>query len=206
MKTVRIYGVARNLARTPPPIEGQEVWVANNPKSYYDIRLLRFRETHEWTRWFNLHSTEWMLKTYPKGYAWYAEQTKPIYLRDVDPTIPASVKFPREVLQAYFGGPQMGSPGRYFTCSICWLIALAIYEGFERIEFYGLTLKDKPARSHDCYKFERPCFFYWVKQARDRGIEVTYPKEVQRIPFEPGDPSTYSGPLYGFGTTEPFVE
>ena len=74
-------------------------------------------------------------------------------------------------------------------------------EGFERIELWGFALRDKPHKPHNCYKFERPCFFYWVKQARDRGIEVTYQKEVEKIPFEPGDPATYDGPLYGYSTT-----
>ena len=203
MKTVRIYGVARNLLRTPPPIEGQDVWLANGPRNYY-VRLSRLGDTQEWTRWFNLHSTQHMLKTYPKGYAWYQEQEKPVYLRDVDPLIPASVQFPRKAVQDYFGGPQLGSPGRYFTCTVCWLMALAIYEGFERIELHGFALKDKPHKPHSCYTFERPCFFYWVKQAQDRGIEVWYPKEVRRIPFEPGDPTTYTGPLYGYETSEPF--
>jgi len=205
MKTVRIYGLARNLGRTPPAVEGEEVWVANYHKSYY-IRLSRVKETDEWTRWFNLHSKEWMLYKYPAGYKWYTKQTKPIYLRDVYPDIPASVKFPREEIQKYFGGPQKGSPGRYFTCSVCWLIALAIMEGFERIELWGFALIDKPHKPHDCYKFERPCFFYWVQKARDLGIEVTYPKEVAKIPFEPGDPATYTGPLYGYCTTDPHAE
>lgn len=142
-----------------------------------------------------------MTTVYPSWYLWYGKQAEPIYLQDVQPDIPNSIKFPKDEIQAYFGGPEMGSPGRYFTCTVCWLIAYAIMLGYERIELWGFMLKDKPARTHECYKFERPCFFYWVKQARDRGIEVIYQEPIERLPFEPGDPSTYTGPLYGYETT-----
>lgn len=198
--TVRIYGMARNLANTPLPQPGTEIWISNYHQGYYH-RLSRLHETDEWTHWFNLHSTKHMLKAYPAGYRWYKQQTKPIYLRDVDPQIPTSQRFEREEIQNYFGGPQIGSPGRYFTFTGAWLTARAIWKAFERIEFWGFRLADKPQRPHECYKFERPCFFYWVQQARNRGIEVVYQEEIQAIPFEPGDPALYSGPLYGYETT-----
>ena len=206
MKIVKIYGTAVNLSNAPlvVPDSNTEVWISNNYRPHYG-RLARLRETDEWTHWCNLHGKEHMLKTYPKCYEWYQKQTKPIYLRDVDPDIPSSRKFPREAIQNCFGGPQMGSPGRYFTFSGSWLTAKAIMDGAERIEFWGFRLADKPAKPHMCYKFERPCFFYWVKQARDKGIEVTYQPEVEAIPFEPGDPATYTGSLYGYETTEPFA-
>ena len=142
-----------------------------------------------------------MMTAYHHGWKWYQEQTKPIYLREAYPEIPTSRKFPREEIQTYFGGPQKGSPGRYFTFTGAWLTALAIMEGFNRIEFWGFRLVDKPVRPHECYKFERPCFFYWVQKARDLGIEVTYQSEIEAIPFEPGDPATYDGALYGYETS-----
>ena len=65
-------------------------------------------------------------------------------------------------------------------------------EGFDRIELWGFELR----RDHQ-YDFERPAFFYWVEQARKRGIDVFIPEGVEITP--PGDPSTYAtGPLYGF--------
>ena len=86
---------------------------------------------------------------------------------------------------------------RYFTCTVTWLIALAIMEDFDRIELWGFQLVDKRSGNH---AFERPAFFYWVDQARKRGIEVTYQREIDAIPFVVGDPATYSGPLYGYET------
>jgi hypothetical protein len=91
-------------------------------------------------------------------------------------------------LQVYFGH-------RYFTFSAAWLIAFAIYEGFKRIELWGFMLSQRKP----LYARERPCFFYWVEEARRRGIEVVYPAEVGE--GEAGDPFEYTGPLYGYETT-----
>lgn len=197
MRTVRIYGTAANLSKTPPALDGQEVWLANNPRGY-QIRLPR--ALNEWTRWFNLHSRAWMLHKYPQGWKYYCEEAKgrPIYFQKAQPEVASSLAFPREEIQRYFAIG--GKPNCYFTASVCWMIALAIYEGFGRIELWGFALSNTKLRTGECYEWERPAFFYWVQQARDRGITVTYQREIEKLPFAPGDPITYDGPLYGYAT------
>ena len=198
MKTVRIYGMAHNLTKSPPAPKGQGVWLSNSPGSY-ERRLPR--ALGEWTRWFNLHSRAHMLKAYPKGFNYYktVSDGRPIYFQKIQPDVPASVVFPRERIQEAFKLPD-GSPNRFFSCTICWLIAFAILEGFERIELWGFALRDNKANPGQCFAYERPGFFYWVQQARNRGIEVIYQKEIEKLPFKPGDPTTYTGPLYGYET------
>lgn len=196
---VQIIGTAPN-SRYITTVPGAERWCSNAVRSY-GLNCSSAQTT--WTRWFNFHSKAHILKTYPESWELWKTADKPIYLQQTDPDIPMSLRFPREEIQNYFGGPQKGSPGRYFTCSVCWLLAFAIMQEYNKIELWGFILRDKPHKPHNCYKFERPCFFYWVQQARDRGIEVTYPKEVHQIPFEPGDPTTYTESLYGYCTTEP---
>jgi hypothetical protein len=201
MKTVRILGSANNLGempRTPtvPDSDGHivEVWAVND-KSAISKHLSRIEEEGEWTRWFNLHSRQHMDASYPRDIAFRKQQdgSKPFYTQLFQPDLPGSIEFPRKQIQAAF--PEAAN---YFSCSICWLIALAILEGFERIEFWGVRLSDR--KKTKTYHFERPCFFYWVQKARDHGIDVWYQKEVEEIPFEPGDPTTYDGPLYGYDT------
>ena len=206
-KTVRILGLAANLSSTPAVSldSGIETWGANYHGPYY-ARCHWLRENDGWTRWFNIHSKQYMQRAYPHGYEWYKQWDRPIYLRHVEPDVPGSIEFPRKAIQDYFGGPQMGSPGRFFTFTGGWLTAFAIMEGFQRIEFWGFRLADKPPKPHECYKFERPCFWYWVQRARDLGIEVAYQKEIEAIPFEPGDPAEYTGALYGYGTNKPYEE
>ena len=116
------------------------------------------------------------------------DPSKRIILQQVHPDVPLSEAFPRDTIISHFGHS-------YFTFSAAWFIALAIYEGFERIELYGFQLsKYKPL-----YARERPCFFYWIEQAKSRGVEITYPPEIGEGP--PGDPALYNGPLYGYETT-----
>ena len=197
MKTVRIYGMAPNLRQTPiPPKDGTEVWLSNWHKGYLQ-RLPR--ALTEWTRYFNMHSKRHQLKKYPAGHKWYQDHAHKgrIVLRDPDPDITPSEVFPGPELQAHFSTDN-GKPQRYFTCSACWFIALAIYEGFERIELWGFEVRaTKPA-----YSYERPCIAYWIREAEARGITVWTPPEMIRpTPEETGDPNTYTGPLYGYETT-----
>ena len=198
MKTVRIYGAAQNIREAPtrtPEEQHIEVWLSNNPT----IMSLRCpRVLNDWTRWFNLHSRQFILGTYPSGYSYYQTKAngRPIYLQLPQPDIGTSVAFPRKDIQVTFATSK--GPNRYFTCTVTWLIALAILEGFNRIELWGFELRNTNPGS--VYAYERPCFFYWVQQARDRGIDVFYQQAVQRLPFLPGDPDSYDGKLYGYST------
>jgi len=196
-KVVRILGMAPNLSEMPPTPAGYEVWPSNSPKGYR-LRLPRIIDENEWTAWFNIHSRHHMEITYPRGLEWYKKQdpTKPIYTQKFWPDIPGCVVFPGPEIQEFFATAT--GPNRYFTCSVAWLVAFAIYKGFERIELWGFRLSD--SKPNHAYTWERPCFFYWIQQARDRGIEVWYQPEIEALPFIVGDPSTYTGTLYGYET------
>ena len=200
MKTVRILGAARNVRDTPVEVPaGVEVWVSNSPTT---VMLRCPRAMDQWTRWFNLHSRAHIVGTYPAGYSYYQTKAagRPIYLLRKQPDVPTSVAFPRGRVQAAFATAK--GPNRYITCSVCWLIALAIVEGFKRIELWGFELRDtKPGSA---FAWERPCFAYWVKMAQDRGVDVWYQDAITKL-YEagkmiPGDPDTYDGLLYGFST------
>ena len=202
MKTVRIIGSAKNVRETPvrtPEEQDIEVWLSNNTTT----TLLRCpRMIHDWTRWFNLHSKAHIVGTYPSAWTYYAEKAagRPVYLLRQQPDIPTSVAFPRKEIQAHFATAK--GPNRYITCSVCWLIALAVMEGFERIELWGFELRDtKPGSA---FAWERPCFWYWVQEARRRGVDVWYQEAIHTLDaagkLVAGDPDTYDGTLYGFST------
>lgn len=200
MKTVRILGTAKNARELPAVLpDGVEVWLSNSPGT---IQLRCPRALDQWARFFNLHSKQHIIGTYPSGYSYYQDKAagRPIYLQKVQPDIPASVAFPREAIQEAFATAK--GPMRYFTCSVTWLIPFAILEGFERIELWGFELRDtKPGSA---YQYERPCFAYWVQIAKERGVDVFYQDAISKL-YEaglmiPGDPDTYEGKLYGFST------
>ena len=195
-------GAARNVRETPvrtPDQKDIEVWLSNSTTT----TLLRCpRAINEWTRWFNLHSRQHILGTYPSSYSYYQTKAegRPIYLLKAQPDIPTSVAFPRKDIQSFFATTK--GPNRYFTCSVCWLLAFAIMEGFERIEMWGYELRDtKPGSA---FAWERPCVAYWMKQATDRGIDLVYQAAIQKLvdagELIPGDPDAYTGLLYGYST------
>lgn len=184
LRTVQILGAAPNLELLPPLCPGVERWGANSPRP---VRKRAPRGTLETcTRWFNLHSRAHMDATYPSGVAWYKTLDIPIYTQRIQPDFKDSRVFPRKEIEKYFNST-------YFTFSGAWLVAFAIMEGFKRIELYGFELK----RDHQ-YDFERPCMSYWVAEARRRGIDIYVPPGVEF--GEPGDPASYTGPLYGYET------
>lgn len=200
-RTVRIYGTSRNLREAPPcPERDVEVWCSNGPTTI-GLRLKRSVDD-EWTRFFNLHSKAHITGTYPSGWYYYQNKAhgRPIYLQKADPEVATSIAFPRKEVQQFFA--TSNKPMRYFTCSVCWLIALAIYEGFERIELWGFELRD--TKPNSAYAYERPCVAYWIKQALDREIDVFYQDALAKLYADgkmiPGDPDAYDGKLYGFST------
>lgn len=200
MKTVRILGASRNSRELPKERpEGVELWLANSPTT----TLLRCpRAMTQWTRYFNLHSKQHIVGTYPSGYSYFQTKAdgRPIYLLKAQPDVPTSIAFPREAIQKFFATEK--GPNRYFTCSICWLIAFAIFEGFDKIELWGFELRDtKPG---EAFAWERPCIAYWIKKAQDHGVEVFYQAAITKL-YEagkmiPGDADEYDGKLYGFST------
>jgi hypothetical protein len=193
MKTVRILGPSRNVAEMPPLPKGVEVWAHNDVSKYGTMRR---RVVNEYTRWFNLHSRQWMTIRYPNALAWHKRQDgRTFYTQKRWPDLPGSTKFPRTTIQEAFATAR--GPNRYFTCTVAWCMALAILEEFQRIELWGFEFGDKPGAR---YAYQRPCFFYWVDRARERGIVVTYQKKVQSWPHIAGDPDAYTGPIYGYDT------
>lgn len=193
-RTVWIVGTSRNLEEMPALPRGVEMWAQNDHKKYGRVGA---RVMDEHTRWFNLHSRTWMTHRYPKSFDWHMRQSgiRPFYTQAKWYDIPGNKLFPRKQIQQAFA--TRTGPNRYFTCTVAWCIALAIVEGFKRIELYGFTFGDKPGER---YAHQRPCFFYWVNEARARGVVVTYPKEVDALPVIAGDPDAYDGPLYGYET------
>src|SRR3990167_7296324 len=118
----------------------------------------------------------------------------PIYVSKKWPDVPNTIEYPIEEIKANFP--------HYFMDSFSYMFALAIHEGFERIELYGIDFRyfnelgeliwrpesGKPwadlAKDHPDWSFETfmmkqhnwldetHCGAFWVGLALGRGIEV----------------------------------
>ncbi len=194
--------MAPNLGNAPLPGASTEVWCSNQWVGYRH-RNQRYAEDPYsgtpgmWTHWFNLHPIEWIQRD--TKHEWERLTTlpmrgdRPIYLQRAVAQVPGSVPFERKAIQQFFSTDGGKTPFRFFAFSGAWLIARAVMLGFDKIELWGFE-----QRQEHRYAFERPCFFWWIEEARRRGIEVFVPPEVK--PGPAGDPSEYNGPLYAFET------
>lgn len=149
-------------------------------------------------RWADLH-WNWDQETVPgtDHYAWTRDCGIPVYMLHRHPALPTSVRYPIEGILAAFQSD-------YFTSTIAYLIALALWEidAAARSEFHAFV-RDTPKRkmvTSDLhadlqaiygtytiglfgidqtvgteYFHEKACTEYWIGMAVSRGIEVVIP-------------------------------
>ena len=117
-------------------------------------------------RWFEMH------KDYvgdevdgTNYYQWLKDAPIPIYMLYKDHTIPNSIEYPLNKVVTTLGGRY------YFTSTIAYMLALAIYEGFEVIEIDGIDLA-----ADSEYSYQKPNAEYYIGIATERGIRVDVPK------------------------------
>ena len=137
------------------------------------------------TRWFQIHHRHSYDQTVSRDHShheWMTKQTLfPIYMQKREPDIPCSVEFPKDAIMEEFGN--------YFTNSISWEIALAIYEGFSTIYLYGVDMATDSE-----YAYERPSVEYFLGWAKGRGINIVVPEKSDLLktmwlyPFEDSAP------------------
>lgn len=111
----------------------------------------------------------------------------PVFCRQRDKRIPMSRAFPIVEVIRFFRR-------RYFTSTLSYMMAHAIYEGCDHIHLHRLI--SNPV--HYEYGEQKPCMDYWYGQAEARGIEVTespdcslgkpFPWQAAQYGYFPGNP------------------
>ena len=129
-------------------------------------------------RWFEMHYSK-VEDIEPERYRdWLQTQKEiPVYMQHKFKAVPMSIRYPKnEVIQEF---------GKYFTCSMDWMIALAIYEKYRAIHLYGVEM----ARGSQ-YEYQRESLSWWMGIAYGRKTEIYIPKESDLLRTEV---------LYGYG-------
>ncbi len=144
-----------------------EIWGVNDVGSFPEFKDIKVDRIFT----FDPRSPEWLAKA----------RVAPIYSWQLY----ADVKYPlREVVDRFFG-KDVPLDKSYFTNTISYMLALAVYEKFDRIRLYGV---DAPYGG--IYFMEKSGLEYWIGRAQESGIEV--------IPCEGSLMlQTYDGLLYG---------
>lgn len=196
-KKVAIVGCAETKSQAPFGDQSWEIWGVNN----------LYLHIPRWTRWFEIHSVaydeikrKWFRRMNPdlkKGtYEWsdefrgqpagdyiagLAKMECPVYMQRRWDAIPGSKPYPLKEILARF-------PRQYFTNTISWMLALAIYEDFEEIHVYGV---DMAVGSE--YYYQRPSVEYFLGLIEGAGKKLYIPDEADLLKTRF---------LYGFGETE----
>jgi hypothetical protein len=212
MKSVAIYGFAPQTRDYVLESDADEVWSLNNFYNYGlpEERVTRTFEMHElWMA--SVYAQEERGNNAGNQYWdwWKREHHFPIYMSNVradfnrdldafdffDNDLNATIlKYPLdEIIEDVFpkipGIDTEKFPERgvkpYFVSSIDYMSALAVYEGFDRIEYYGVELREKTE-----WAMQKSGATFWAGVAMGRGIEVVIPTNSVLI----------KAPLYGIET------
>ena len=162
------FGPSMRLMYDLPP--DVPIWTLNAVKQYEWPRLDRAFEMHplrdivlETPRWERLKE----LLPYP------------VYMLEVDPSIPSGVEYPLEaVCDQVFENILIGSENaKYFDSSFPYMLALAVHEGYRTIYAYGFELL-----SDTEYRYQRPGAALLIGWAGGKGVKVILPEDTGLLP------------------------
>lgn len=149
--------------------------VLQTPWNSHDIDIFALswrQDVPRATALFDLHKIDDTREQVPENYIeWLASQKVPVFVQEVLPEVPNSVKYPLDRMIAKFG--------KYFASSIGFMIALAIDYGYEEIQLFGVDLLDDSE-----YVSQRPNAEYLLGYACGMGIKVVIPKTSALLKFE----------------------
>jgi len=139
-----------------------DVWVFNEaPKNDWCGRYDAVFQMHSPVIWRSEQN-----RNDPEHYQWLKDQRDTqIIMQDEYEEIPCSVKFPlAEVCDKLLGDR---FDRKYFTSSVSFAIALAIYYGYKTIELYGVEMETNTE-----YKHQRDGVSFWIGLGIGFGAEI----------------------------------
>jgi hypothetical protein len=170
-KRLAIVGFADSKKDAPYDDPTWEIWGLNDLHN----SIKRF------TRWFDIHTTDNInedvkLGRSPPdrcGIGGLARLQCPVYMQDRNADVPNSIKYPLQEILATFKG---FTGDRYFTNSISYMLAFALYEGiisgrqWDEIKIFGVDMAVGPE-----YIAQRPSCEYWIGVAEGMGVKMFIP-------------------------------
>lgn len=161
-KSLSIVGFADSWVRTPWDNADMHHWGLNS--------LHKIVKDKPWNAWFQLHDIDKEHGGDDEHLGWLASQKIPVYMfpehaEKWADRIPYVTEFPKEQLIKYFDTD-------YFTNSISWMVAYAIYQEYTDIGVYGVDLAQDVE-----YREQRPSCEFFLGWARGAGIKLTIPDD-----------------------------
>jgi hypothetical protein len=176
MKSVAMVGFAKEHRELVRNSQASEIWSMNWAYEYDFIpRIDRLFEIHENAGDYANAGPDHAKRA--KHWEWLTKnQTIPVYMTSKRADVPMSVAYPLGALRAW-------SRCRILSSSVDLMMALALYEGFERIEWYGIEMGNNTE-----YRYQMPGAAYWAGQCDARGVNL----------IQPANTRLFKGKIYGF--------
>lgn len=209
-KAVAIVGFASSSRHLAPYNDPKfEIWTMNHAACTWIPKWDVLFELHtlEHLRKIHAHDTDansymgWLGRQPGVG----QEKHAPIIMQDVFAEVPASVKLPREEMNAWFaerGGNLQGFfAADYYTSTVSYMLAMAIMQGREEVHIYGVDLL-----LDEEYGYQRSGLEYLIGFARGMGIKVYIP--YQSALCQANYTYGFSEPKVAIGSDElkPFID
>lgn len=166
VKKVAIVGTAMTFKDAPYTDPSWELWGLND----------HWNNMPRATRWFeaNYEAASVSPVSHQPNITrldWLKKCPIPVYMEEAYKDVPMAVRYPFEEINDWVG--ELDPCGRnYFTNSVSYMIALAIYEGFDVIHLYGV---DMAVGSE--YEKQRPSCEFWLGVAKGLGIQLYIPDQ-----------------------------
>jgi hypothetical protein len=132
-------------------------------------------------RLFDVHPRHCFEVARKNGFADYYGYLKaskiPIYMQEQFPEIPASVRYPVEMVRSLYPDMEFGS-------QTAWMIALALTEGVTQLGLWGIHYDHGSDYAESRANCEQ-----WVGYAKGQGVRVLIPQES---PLTHGNPEDYA--------------
>jgi len=137
-----------------------ELWGHSSARSWYGRAMDRYFDLHPPSCW-----SRGMKKD--KYTRWLAKNTVPIYMQDVYPDVPASLRYPKGRILQEFAGARP-----YFTNHVAWMVALALTEGVSTVGLWGINYGTRSE-----YMLQRGACEYWIGRLEQAGVRVVLPEQ-----------------------------
>lgn len=182
MKTVAIVGMAKTSRGLAPfwRDDIDEVWTLNHAPTLGG-------GWNNWDRLFEMHPEwSWRLDSTPER-ADYLDLlqsdhgNKVIYTLENHDDLPNARRYPLNRVMSRLMVPyhrirldrsEYKQDEWYATSSFCYMVALAIFEEFDRIEIYGFEMASSTE-----WAYQKPAGEFWLGYAGGRGINVVIPED-----------------------------
>jgi len=156
VKRVAILGFAPSFVEAPFADPSIEIWTLNQ----------HHQDVPRTSRIFSMHA--FAVEEIEDGGEHIknlSAATVPVYMLDKHPKVPTSVRYPREKIAAKYQIPNREK--LYITNTISFMLALAIEEGFEEIQTFGVNMAQDTEYGH-----QRPSCEFWLGLAMGKGIRI----------------------------------